>query len=145
MSSNVHGCRIHLLRRLLAGRRQLSCHERVGATGRWATSSDIDRQVVPDDPVPELVTVEVTFHGPAVAAFRDFLADSIEVHDSGRITIADIWEAWAAHWGVDHGDNLIGSISQQDVTMHFRGHFLAPEQVRARVEGAFSAAGPAIA
>ena len=95
----------------------------------------IDRQVVPDDPVPELVTVEVTFHGPAVAAFRDFLADSIEVHDSGRITIADIWEAWAAHWGVDHGDNLIGSISQQDVTMHFRGHFLAPEQVRARVEG----------
>lgn len=44
----------------------------------------IDRQVVPDDPVPELVTVEVTFHGPAVAAFRDFLADSIEVHDSGR-------------------------------------------------------------
>ena len=95
----------------------------------------IDRQVVPDDPVPELVTVEVVFHGPAVAAFRDFLADSIEVHDSGRITIADIWEAWAAHWGVDHGDNLIGSISQQDVTMHFRGHFLAPEQVRARVEG----------
>ena len=95
----------------------------------------IDRQVVPDDPVPELVTVEVTFHGPAVAAFRDFLADSIEVHDSGRITIAGIWEAWAAHWGVDPGDKLIGSIHWQDVTMHFRGHFLAPEQVRARVEG----------
>ena len=53
---------------------------------------------------PELVTVEVTVHEPEVIAFRDFLADNIEAHDSGRLTISDIWIAWAAHCGADPAD-----------------------------------------
>ena len=84
---------------------------------------------------PKLVTVEVTALEPEVIAFRDFIADNIEAHDSGRLTISDIWIAWAAHCGVDPADRMIGAIRQQDVTSLFRGRFGAPEQVRARVDG----------
>ena len=94
----------------------------------------LERNMLADDRIPHLVTVEVTLHEPEVMAFRDFLSSSIEAHDSGRITISDIWGAWAAHCEA-HPDKHIGAIRQQDIASLFRGLFGAPEQVRARVGG----------
>ena len=82
---------------------------------------------------PELVTVEVTLHEPEVVPFRDFLTDNVEAHDPGRLTISDIWNAWATHCGADPADKLVEGIRLQDVASLFRGCFGAPEQVRARV------------
>ena len=95
----------------------------------------LERHALTGNHLPELVTVEVTLHETEVTAFRDFLSGSIETHDSGRLTIADIWQAWAAQCEADPADRLIGAIRQQDVASFFRGHFGAPEQVRARLDG----------
>ena len=95
----------------------------------------LERPALTEDRFPELVTVEVTVHEPEITAFRDFLANSIEAHDNGRITIADIWQAWAVHCGADPDDRLVGTIRQQDISTLFMGYFGAPEQGRARVDG----------
>lgn len=95
----------------------------------------LERDALRDGRSHQLVTVEVTLHEPEVTVFRDFLADSIEAHESGRITISDIWRAWASQCEADPADRMIGAIRQQDVSNLLRGHFGAPERGRARVDG----------
>ena len=59
----------------------------------------------------------------ALAAFDSFIRDSIRVQRSGRLTSRQIWAVWAALWGADRDDKVIGGVRLTDVSRRFRAVF----------------------
>ena len=64
-----------------------------------------------------------TDRAAALAAFDDFLKESIRVQRSGRLTSRQIMAVWAARWGADSGEDMIAGVQLTDVARRFRGVF----------------------
>ena len=59
----------------------------------------------------------------AIAAFDNFLRASVRVQRGGRLTTRQIWPVWAARWGADPADKVVGGVRYMDVSRRFRATF----------------------
>ena len=61
----------------------------------------------------------------AIAAFDDFLRETVRVAKGGRITSRQIWAVWAARCGANPDDEVGGGVRFTDVARRFRSVFRA--------------------
>ncbi len=69
--------------------------------------------------------------------FARFLGERVEEvdDDEAKVTLGQIWAAWAETHGADPGEKEIAGIRRSDVSDLFRDRFNAGELTRARVDG----------
>ncbi len=72
----------------------------------------------------------------ALAAFDDFLRDSVRVKRGALLTSRRIMAVWAARWGADSGEDMIAGVQLTDVARRFRGVFgVTAVQKPTRIDG----------
>ena len=97
-----------------------------------AVSADQKQSAVEDVGVDEEIVA-----ADALAAFDDFLRDSVRVRRGSRLTSRQIWRVWAARWGADPDDEVVAGVAFTDVSRRFRTTFGATTAPNpARIDGA---------
>ena len=72
----------------------------------------------------------------ALAAFDDFLRDSVRMKRGALLTSRRIMAVWAARWGADSGEDTIAGVQLTDVARRFRGVFgVTAVQKPTRIDG----------
>ena len=96
----------------------------------------LEKDAFPDD-VPEYIAVRIVLDDDgAMTRFAQFLEDRVEIGDEAyKLTIGQIWSAWAGMHGADIEDREISGIKRADVPDLFMDRFGAGEMTRAKIGG----------
>ena len=88
--------------------------------------------------LPDYVAVRVIVdESGAMGQFAQFLEERVEKvdDDEAKITIGQIWDAWAGTHGAGTGESEIAGVRRSDVGEFFRDRFNADDLTRGRVDG----------
>ena len=97
----------------------------------------LEKRSVPSG-LPDYVAVRLILDDSgAMGRFARFLEERVEEvdDDEAKITIGQIWAAWAETHGVGADEKEIAGIGRSDVGDLFRDRFNAGELTRGRVDG----------
>ena len=96
----------------------------------------LEQDAFPDD-IPEYVAVRIVLDDDgAMTRFAQFLEDRIEIGDSTyKLTIGQMWSAWAGMHGADVEERETAGIKRADVPDLFMDRFGADEMTRAKIDG----------
>ena len=99
----------------IAGRRPI--HFGVSATSEVAAEDEEQPAAADIDAGDESSGVE------GLAAFDDFLRESVKSQKEGRLTSRRIWAVWAARCDADPSEDMIAGVQFADVARRFRARF----------------------
>ena len=103
--------------------------------GTGIRSLYVERDEVPTARDTVMAVVEFTPLGPGETSFVEFLDKHVERNEDGRITVGELWHAWATRIGTDPRETLSGGIGRHEAARLFRARLGASEQTRARING----------
>ena len=101
--------------------------------------SAVNEVVIEDekqDVTSDIAVEDEIFDGVAIAAFDDFLRESIQVKRGGRLTSRQIWAVWAARWNAESDAKTVAGVQFREVSTRFYDVFkVRAEPTPTRIEG----------
>ncbi|MCY4652124.1 MAG: hypothetical protein OXC95_03055 [Dehalococcoidia bacterium] len=97
----------------------------------------LEKESVPSG-LPDYIAVRVILDDSgAMGRFAQFLEERVKNvdDDEAKITIGQIWDAWAGTHGADPSETDIAGIRRSDVGEFFRDRFNEGDLTRGRVDG----------
>ena len=95
----------------------------------------IEKDNLPDE-FPTYITMRLAIDDTgAFSAFADFFLDAVAHDAEGKLTIDDIWTAWAQHNEADVVVNHIKGVSRTDVPEYVRDILNLGVTTRLRIDG----------